>query len=119
MKFLLAAGALTLLAGGSAAPAAPSYSVSLKPIATADGANIDRLVVDLAIDGAARSPTGPLLQMPLVITNVVTAAESVSELSASDAKGSLRLTSRENDKEGEGQRLGCEPEDFRVHSNKS
>lgn len=105
VKLLIAAGAVVLLAGATAAaPSAPSYSVLVKPIATADGANIDRLEIGLAIQGAPRLPTGPLLQMPLVITNVVTAAESVTDLSASDSKGPLRLTARDKEKEGEGQR---------------
>ena len=102
VKLLVAGGALALLAGAAAAaPPARSISVTLKPAVTPDGANIDRLAIDLAIQGETASPERPLLEMPLVTDNVVTAADSIADLSASDAKGPLRLVSRDEGKEGE------------------
>jgi predicted metalloprotease with PDZ domain len=105
---LTTAAALAVFAAAPAVPAAPtpvpSFSVSLKPAATADGANIDRVDVNLALERASQPATSPLLQMPLVTDNVVTAADSISGLSASDAKGPLHLTSRDEGKDGEGER---------------
>ncbi len=100
----IVAGGIALAAAPALWASGPSFSVSVKPAATADGAAIDRVGVDLSIEGMARSKSGPLLRMPLVISNVVTAAQDITGLAASDSKGPLRLTARTVGEEGDEER---------------
>jgi predicted metalloprotease with PDZ domain len=92
----LAFPALLALTGASAAPPpatpVPSLSVSLKPGTAADSNNIDHLDVTLLLENASPANNAPILQIPLVVTNVVTSAERIADLAASDSRGALHLT---------------------------
>lgn len=94
----------TLLVPPVAAGPVPSLSLSLKPGTAEGGTEIDHLDVNLSIGGAPLAVDGPVLEMPLVTSNVVTAAASIADLTASDARGPLRLVSRDEGKSGEGHR---------------
>jgi hypothetical protein len=71
----------------------PSLSINLRPLLQ-DGAIVG-LSVEQALDGVQADTTTALLELPLVIYNVPTAADSVTSLSARDATGSFTLSSRD------------------------
>lgn len=95
----LALPALLALTGAAVAPPsngpAPSLSVSLKPGTATNSSDIDHLDVTLRIESPSAASGAPVLQMPLVTSNVVTSAERIGDLAASDSKGPLHLVPRE------------------------
>ncbi|HET8750819.1 MAG TPA: peptidase M61 [Sphingomicrobium sp.] len=104
----LALPALLALTGAAAAPPytapAPSLSVSLKPGTAANSRDIDHLDVTLRMENASTAGGAPVLQIPLIINNVVTSAERIGDLEASDSKGPLHLVPREQGGSADGPR---------------
>jgi hypothetical protein len=94
----LALPALLALTGAAVASPSngpvPSLSVSLKPGTAANSSDIDHLDITLLIEKAPRASAAPILQIPLVTDNVVTSAERIADLAASDSKGPLHLVPR-------------------------
>ncbi len=91
---------VSLLLSSAAIPAAeeasPSLSIRLRPLVL-DG-SVAGLAVEQTIDGVRADATAPLLELPLVIYNVPTAAESLTAFTAHDATGLLTLSSRDEGK---------------------
>jgi hypothetical protein len=91
----LATGALTALAAvaalAHAQPPPPTFAISLKPGLAVDGEAIDHVDVTLEMSSVEASAGEPLLQLPLVVSNVETVAAQVTGLSARDARGPLAL----------------------------
>lgn len=91
---------VSLLISSAAAPGAeqapPSLSIALRPLVL-DG-SVAGLAVEQTIEGVHADATTPLLELPLVIYNVPTAAESLTALTARDATGPLTLSSRDEGK---------------------
>jgi predicted metalloprotease with PDZ domain len=104
----LALPALLALTGAAVASPSngpvPSLSVSLKPGTAANSSDIDHLDITLLIEKAPRASAAPILQIPLVTDNVVTSAERIADLAASDSKGPLHLVPREQGGPGNGLR---------------
>ncbi|MCD9030539.1 peptidase M61 [Luteimonas sp. Y-2-2-4F] len=82
--------ALSLLAW--TAPAQPpALAYVLRPLPSADGARVEAVEVALTMSGAVPAEGEPLLQMPLVASNVPTVASELDGLEAHDARGRLPL----------------------------
>jgi predicted metalloprotease with PDZ domain len=83
-------------AGAGAAPPGPALAVLLAPLAQDARQRVPAVDVTITIDGP-RVPAGQaLLHMPLVTSNVDTAAKTVTALSAQDALGPLALTTADD-----------------------
>lgn len=97
MKYRATELLLGLLLGSAAASGAEQaparLSITLRPLVL-DG-SLTGLAVEQTIEGVHADATTPLLELPLVIYNVPTAAESLTSLVARDAKGQLTLHTRD------------------------
>ena len=80
---------LFVLAAALWAGPAPEITLRLSPAAPNSAGRIPYLDVTLTLTEPAAS--GPLFQLPLVVSNVETAAESLEGLTAADAAGPLAL----------------------------
>ncbi|MDG3439280.1 hypothetical protein [Nitrospirillum amazonense] len=95
------AALLALSAAPAALAAAPQLAVTLKP-AAADGAgpNGEGIVpfvdVTVEIPDVAVEAGAPLLRLPLVANNVKSVADTLTNLTASDAAGSVALTAKDD-----------------------
>ncbi|KLJ02563.1 hypothetical protein WQ56_02105 [Luteimonas sp. FCS-9] len=87
---VVAALALSLVAWPVAAQS-PALEYVLTPVPSADGTRIEAVDVRLTIYGVRPEAGAPLLQMPLVSSNVPTVAAGLSALGAHDARGPLAL----------------------------
>ena len=102
---LLASLALALfvscaVASPSDSPA-PVFTIVLRP-AAADAENRVRYVdISLTYPIPAASAGQALLKIPLLISNVVTVAETIQDLSVSDATGSVSVTIKDDPQSGE------------------
>jgi predicted metalloprotease with PDZ domain len=98
--FALAAGLLP--AAASAAPAAPApvMSVLLKPGAMDEAQGTGSLRVELRLPARAVASGQSLLALPVVIANTATIADTLTGLTATDAKGVVPLTSRDDPPKG-------------------
>lgn len=77
-------------------PAEPALTLTLSPRPGAsDPAAIETIQVEMRFDGVAAKAGEPLLQVPLVSSNVDTVATVVQDLDVRDAQGPLRLTARD------------------------
>jgi hypothetical protein len=85
--------ALVSLIGARPAFAAsnPSINVTLKPAAVAANNRVPYIEITVTLDGPAIPAGQPIVQMPLVTSNVETVAATLEDLSASDAAGPLTL----------------------------
>lgn len=92
---------LAVLAVSRPAAAANSLTVVLRPGAPDAGKHIPYVDVSVILNGPDVAADAPFLRMPLVTSNVETVATTLQQLSASDAKGTLDLSSQD-DPEGNG-----------------
>ena len=81
-----------MLASGTALTGS-SLDVNLAPHMQAG--EVDRVAVTLVFDGLSTDANTPLLQMPLVSSNVDTVSSGLTRIEAQDAKGPIKLTSRD------------------------
>jgi hypothetical protein len=80
---------------------APVFTIVLRP-AAADAENRVRYVdISLTYPIPAVSAGQALLKMPLLISNVVTVAETIQDLSVSDATGSVSVTIKDDPQSGD------------------
>lgn len=91
---------LTLVARAAPAASMPRLDITLKPAAPAANGNIPYVDVQV-VAPAMDVPTGqPLLQLPLVSSNVVSIADSLRDLRVTDSHGPLTLTTRDDPAQG-------------------
>lgn len=83
-----------------AASDAPGLQVTLAPALNSAQQKIDAVSVTVQIEGASVPAGTPLFQMPLVIYNVETVAKTLQDLNASDARGALALSVRDDPEGG-------------------
>lgn len=96
-RFALLFSLLLGSAAASGAEQAPArLSITLRPLA--HEGSITGLAIEQTIEGVHADATTPLLELPLVIYNVPTAAKSLTALIARDAKGPLTLNTRDEGK---------------------
>jgi hypothetical protein len=85
-----------LALSAAALPPEPALALKLSPRPGASNpAAIATIQVELRFDGVATKAGEPLLQMPLVSSNVDTVATVIQGLDVRDAQGPLRLTARD------------------------
>lgn len=77
-------------------PLAPTITLGLRPGAVSGDHAINGVQVTLTIPLYARQAGGPLLRMPLVTSNVKTAANRLENLEVSDARGPVALTTHDD-----------------------
>lgn len=94
--FVLAGFLLLAAATAWSESAAPAGLLHLKPAAGPDG-EVRSLDVTLTLAGADAPAGEALLELPLVVNNVDTAATSIEKLRAADADGALELVAAERD----------------------
>jgi hypothetical protein len=82
----------------SAAASFPPLSISLKPLTDSNG-NPTEVQTVIRFRAATSAPDLPLAQLPLIESNVITAAGSLTDLSARDDAGEIPIEARD---EGEG-----------------
>ncbi|WP_426700744.1 peptidase M61 [Rhodanobacter sp. Col0626] len=84
---------LMLISGVQAqSPTGRTISVTLQPSVSAGAQRITSLHVAVQMPGNAAAAGAPLVRMPLVTSNVKTAAVNLHDLQAYDADGALALT---------------------------
>ena len=75
-----------------------TLAIKLTPLPTKPGdGTIGSVGVDLVFDAIRVAPGDPLVQLALIADNVDTVATTITDLEARDAKGPLKLTSRDVD----------------------
>jgi len=89
--------------GHAALVAGPSVTVLLRPDKPNALNHIPYVDVTITIEGPSFPAGPPLLRMPLVVSNVETVAATIEQLSASDAKGPLELTFKDDPEGGPAQ----------------
>ncbi len=95
---LATALALATASMAGAAGSNGSLAVTLAPIAApAAPTTVGTVGVTLRFDGVTANKGEPLLRLPMVSSNVDTVATVIAGISARDARGPLRLTSRDVD----------------------
>ncbi|MFD2499453.1 hypothetical protein ACFSTI_12215 [Rhizorhabdus histidinilytica] len=95
---LATALALATASMAGAAGSNGSLAVTLAPIAApAAPTRVGTVGVTLRFDGVTANKGEPLLRLPMVSSNVDTVATVIAGISARDARGPLRLTSRDVD----------------------
>jgi hypothetical protein len=92
---LLSAVVLSMPAAGAPVPAG-DLRVTLKPAAPAANGSIPYLDVIVTAPIAEVSPGQPLIRLPLVISNVQTVANELTNIEARDAIGPVKLTSTDD-----------------------
>jgi len=97
---LLVLGALTISYAQTTQQDAPRLEVSLKPSVNTTHDSIDAVDVTIRVSGLKTVPGSPLLQLPLVIYNVETVAKTLEGLSATDQRGALQLSVRDDPEGG-------------------
>lgn len=92
--------------GGTAGEAErlPSLSVGLKPIVAADG-EADEVEATISIAARSIEAGSPVVQLPLVSGNVLTAATTLAGLDARDDLGSLSLAAEDRGDDASGFRV--------------
>src|SRR5262245_27300437 len=94
-------GALLAFGAPAHAADAPRLEVNLTPVVNSSRQKIDAVNVTVRIEGASATAGTALFKMPLVIYNVETVAKSLQQLSASDARGPLTLSVRDDPEGGQ------------------
>ncbi len=92
--------AISVLPGAAMAADAqsPALTMTLAPVAAVnDPAKVGAVRITLRFEGLAPQRDQPLLRLPLLASNVDTVATIVSDITARDTKGPLRLTFRDVD----------------------
>lgn len=84
----------TTVAKATVVPEETALTLTLAPVGRVDG-TITTIGVTLKLDGVKAAAGGPLLRLPLVTSNVDTVATAITGLTATDARGVLRLTARD------------------------
>ncbi|MDE1150643.1 MAG: hypothetical protein PW843_29180 [Azospirillaceae bacterium] len=92
----LSASALSMMSAAQAADAAPELAVTLKPAAADAAGTVPYVDVTVTIPAVKAVAGAPLLRMPLVTNNVKSVADTLSDLTASDAAGPLTLVSTDD-----------------------
>ncbi len=95
MQRVVIAAALSLVSWSASAQESTLVYV-LTPAPSTDGTRIEAVDVRLTMTGVQTADDAPLLQMPLVSSNVPTVAASLSALAARDARGPLPLEVRDS-----------------------
>jgi hypothetical protein len=90
------------LLGPRAAHAAstPQLTITLTPAAAGPDGNIPYVDVQVVAADMRAAPGKPLLRLPLVSSNVTTIADSLEDLRVTDSRGSLPLTTRDDQPSG-------------------
>src|SRR4051812_9245342 len=88
--------AAALIAPAAWAQTAPQFSVLLTPGPADQPDGVGYLDVALTIQKADTAAGAPLLMLPVVIANTVTAAGTLQNLAARDATGPVKLTYRDD-----------------------
>jgi predicted metalloprotease with PDZ domain len=83
-----------------ASAAEPSIQIALAPGAPEADGQVRSLDVAVTLDQVQAGPNGAVLRIGRLISNVVGAAETLQDLQATDAKGALTLTAKD-DPDGE------------------
>ena len=92
--------AISVLPGAAMAADAqsPALTMTLAPVAAVDDpAKVGTVRITLRFEGLAPQRDQPVLRLPLLASNVDTVATIVSDITARDTKGPLRLTFRDVD----------------------
>jgi predicted metalloprotease with PDZ domain len=100
------AAAVVLFTTASLAPRAaraapvPQLTITLTPAAVAPDGNIPYVDVQVVASDMHVAAGKPLLRLPLVSSNVTTIAASLERLRATDSRGALSLTTRDDQPSG-------------------
>lgn len=92
---LIFSGLAMSLAAASATPPPATLLIALAPRSAPGKVDVQSVTVTLSFEGLAADKTGPLLQMPLVSSNVDSVATVLSGLEARDARGVFKLLPRD------------------------
>jgi predicted metalloprotease with PDZ domain len=95
LSSVCAAALLAVGASGVAMADAPDLSVTLRPAVPNAQRLIERIDVEVVVQGLQVEAGQPLLRLPLVSSNVQGVADALEHLSVSDAEGQLILTARD------------------------
>lgn len=91
-------GALAALVLAAGTAASPSLTIALAPQRGTGSTEIERIEVTLRFTGIAVEAGQPLLQLPLVVSNVDTVAATLMAVEVRDAAGLVSLTATEADR---------------------